>query len=130
DSVPEMPRVLVSYTPVRLDGRPVYRVRLFDAAAVTFNWRSTGPSLVRVGQAEIVRYIARDSFLSLRTEQRVLYDDGRQRDSIRELAATEVLSVDELRDDPFHFTVPDGTPVRRQAAHEHLASVTDALMHR
>lgn len=130
DSVPEMPRVLVSYTPVRLDGRPVYRVRLFDAAAVTFNWRSTGPSLVRVGQAEIVRYIARDSFLSLRTEQRVLYDDGRQRDSIRELAATEVLSVDELRDDPFHFTVPDGTPVRRQSAHEHLASVADALMHR
>lgn len=128
DPAPELPRVLVSVDDdASLDGKPVYRVRLYDASSVTFNWRSGGPSVVRLMQAEIVRYISKDSHLSVRTEERVVFDDGRRRESVRELEATEVVPRERLLTDPFILDVPPGTPVRWQSAEEHLTAVAEAL---
>lgn len=128
DTAPELPRVLASFDDgVVLDGQPVYRVRLLDSTAVTFNWRSAGPSEVRLAASEIVRYISKADHLSFRTEERVVFEDGRTRQSIRELETTEVLSRSSLLTDPFILNIPPGTPVRWQSAQEHLAAVADAL---
>ena len=131
NALAEMPRVLVSLDGAqRLNGMPVYRVRLVDSASVTFNWRSTGPPVVRIAQAEIVRYISQESFLSVRTEERLVFEDGRQRESVRELEATEVFSRQKLASDPFILDVPSGTPVRWQSAQEHLSAVAEVLRRR
>ncbi len=128
DTAPELPRVLVSVDGnAVLDGLPVYRVRVSDDASVTFNWRSAGPSVVRLAAAEIVRYISKDSHLSVRTEERVEFPDGRRRESIRELETTEVLPRERLLTDPFILDVPPGTPVRWQSAEEHWSAVAEAL---
>jgi len=124
---PQLPRVVASFNETQLNGQDVHRVRLLDSASVTFNWRSAGPSVVRIAQAEVVRFVAKDSMLSVRTEERVEFRDGRRRESIRELEATEILRKADLRNDPFILDVPPGTPVRWQSAHEHLSSVADAL---
>ncbi|MGH9350382.1 MAG: hypothetical protein ACRD26_24290, partial [Vicinamibacterales bacterium] len=126
--IPEMPRILVSFDQShRLNGVPVYRVRLLDSASVTFNWRSSGPPLIRLAQAEIVRYIARDSFLSVRTEERYVFEDGRRRFTTRELVATTPLETAGLTSDPFTIDLPDGTPVQRQSAYEQLSGVAEIL---
>jgi hypothetical protein len=131
DTAPELPRVLVSVDEgAVLAGEPVYRVRVLDASSVTFNWRSVGPSVVRLASAEIVRYISKASHLSVRTEERVEFPDGRRRESIRELEATDVLPRERLVADPFILDVPPGTPIRWQSAGEHLTAVADALAHR
>lgn len=122
-----MPRVMVSFDQSRLSGQDVHRVRLVDPASVTFNWRSSGPSVVRLAHAEIVRFIDQDSMLSVRTEERVVFEDGRRRESIRELAATDILKQADIRSDPFILDVPPATPVRWQSAREHLAGVAEAL---
>lgn len=128
DTAPEMPRVLASFDDgVILDGQPVDRVRLLDSTAVTFNWRSTGPSEVRLAQSEIVRYISKTDHLSFRTEERVVFEDGRTRQSIRELETTGVLAHSDLPTDPFILNIPPGTPVRWQSAREHLTAVAEAL---
>jgi len=124
---PQLPRVVASFNETQLNGQDVHRVRLVDSASVTFNWRSVGPSVVRIAQAEVVRFVAKDSMLSVRTEERVEFRDGRRRESIRELEATEILRKTDLRNDPFILDVPPGTPVRWQSAREHLSSVADAL---
>jgi len=127
ESSPQLPRVVASFNQTQLNGQAVHRVRLVDSASVTFNWRSVGPSVVRIAEAEIVRFVDKGSMLSVRTEERVVFGDGRRRESIRELEATEILRKSDLRNDPFILDVPPGTPVRWQSAHEHLSSVADAL---
>lgn len=127
-NVPEMPRVLMSFDRSHvLNTTPVYRVSLLDSASVTFNWRSSGPPLIRLARAEIIRYISRDSFLGLRTEERYVFEDGRRRFTIRELVTTNALAADELTVDPFTIDVPRGTPVHHQSALEHLSGVADVL---
>lgn len=127
-SVPEMPRILVSFDASHLlNATPVYRVRLLDSASVTFNWRSSGPPLIRLAQAEIVRYMARDSFLSVRTDERLILEDGRRRSTTRELVTTKALERAFLPADPFAIDVPPGTPVQQQSAVEHLAGVASVL---
>lgn len=126
--VPEMPRILTSFDHSHvLNTTPVYRVSLLDSASVTFNWRSSGPPLIRLARADIVRYIARDSFLSLRTEERYLFEDGRRRFTTRELVTTKAVDPAELDADPFVIAVPPGTPVQRQSASEQLTGVADIL---
>lgn len=127
-NIPEMPRILVSFDESHmLNGTPVYRVRVLDSASVTFNWRSSGPPLIRLAQAEITRYIARDSFLSVRTEERWVFEDGRQRFTTRELVETRPIAAGTLAFDPFAIEVPRGTPVQQQSAVAQLAGVADAL---
>lgn len=127
-SIPEMPRVVVSlHDSHMLNATPVYCVRIVDSAAVTFNWRSSRPSVIRLGRAEILRYIARDSFLSVRTEERWVLEDGRQRFTTRELVETRAIDGGELTSDPFVIDVPPGTPVERQSAVAHLSGVAGAL---
>lgn len=127
-NVPEMPRILVSFDESQmLNGTPVYCVKIRDSASVTFNWRSSGPPLIRLAQTEILRYIARDSFLSVRTEERWVYEDGRERFTTRELAATRAIEADEFASDPFTIEVPHGTPVQRQSAIAQLTGVAAAL---
>ena len=124
---PHLPRVVASFNETTLNGQDVHRVKLVDSASVTFNWRSVGPSMVRIAQAEIVRFVDKRSMLSVRTEERVVFGDGRRRESIRELEATDILRKSDQRSDPFILDVPPGTPVRWQSAHEHLSAVADAL---
>jgi hypothetical protein len=126
--VPEMPRILTSFDHSHvLDTTPVYRVSVLDSASVTFNWRSSGPPLIRLARADIVRYIARDSFLSLRTEEQFLFEDGRRRFTTRELVTTKAVDPATLERDPFVIDVPPGTPTQRQSASEQLAGVADIL---
>lgn len=126
-SAPQMPRVMVSFDQTQLHGQPVHRVRLVDSASVTFNWRSAGPSVVRIAHAEIVRFISRDSMLSVRTEERVVFEDGRRWESIRELAETDIVWRTDMPTNPFILDIPPGTPTRWQSAEEHLSAVAEAI---
>jgi hypothetical protein len=105
----------------------VYRVRVKDPASIEFNWRSEGPPRVRLVSAERVRYIARDSYLSVRTEDSLTFEDGRRRFTTRELVETRAIPTADMSLDPFVLEIPEGTPAQRQSAREHLAAVAQAF---
>ena len=109
------------------DGAPAYRVRVVDPALIRFNWRSDGPPRVRVGTAEIVRYIARESYLSVRMEETSQLEDGTRMFTTRELVETRAVSASEIGFDPFTLEIPPGTPTHVQSAFEHLSGVAAAL---
>ncbi len=128
DYVQAMPRVVLSSPEIEtVNGTAVYRVRMADPAAITFNWRSEGAPNVRLAPVEVVRYIARDSFLTVRTEETHVFEDGSRRFTRRELAETRTVSARDLPIDPFKIEVPDGTPVQRQSPVAQLSGVLDAL---
>jgi hypothetical protein len=120
-------RVVLSFDRAEMNGTPVYRVRVMDPAAIDFNWRSDGPPRVRLVSAERVRYIARDSYLSMRTEDTLTFEDGRRRFTTRELVETRAIPTANLSLDPFRLEIPEGTPVQRQSAVDHLSAVAQAF---
>jgi len=122
-----MPRVRISFDERDLEQTPVYRVRVADPASVTFHWRGDAPPEVTVGRAETLRYVVRDSFLGVRTEERYRYEDGRLRTTTRQLMKTEAIERRDLSDDPFVLAIPAGTPVRQQSAPDLLRGVAAAL---
>jgi hypothetical protein len=126
DASNPLPRIVVSSDVTDINGIPAYRVRVVDPAAITFNWRSEGPPRVRAGSAEIVRYIARDSYLSVRSDETFKYVDGTTRFTTRELVETRAVNADGLSLDPFKLDVPDGTPVHHQSAFDQLSGVAEA----
>lgn len=121
-----LPRIVVSSASSEINGTPAYRVRVVDPASITFNWRSEGPPLVRLAWTEIVRYIARDSYLSVRSEETLKFVDGRTRFTTRELVETRAVSVAGLSLDPFKLDVPEGTPMQQQSAFDQLSGVARA----
>lgn len=126
--VSDLPRIVLSLDQSEnLNGTPVYRVRVVDHAFIDFNWRSQGPPRVRLASAEIVCYIVRDSYLSVRTEQTLRFEDGRERVTTQELVETRPVRAADLSLDPFKLEVPDGTPVQRQSAFEQLSGVASAF---
>ena len=126
----DMPRIVLSFDRSEtLNGMPVYRVRVVDPAYIEFNWRSNGPPRVRLACAEIVRYIARDSYLSVRTEETETFEGGRRMFTSKELVETRAVSATGLLLDPFKLEVPVGTPVQQQSAFEQLSGVASAFSH-
>jgi hypothetical protein len=123
-----MPRLVLSLDPAGTwQGIPVYRVRVVDPTSVAFNWRSAGPPRVRPVRSEIVRYIARESFLAVRMEQTDTFEDGRKTVTTKQLVETRTVRVADLSLDPFRLEVPDGTPMQRQSALDLLSGVAGAI---
>jgi hypothetical protein len=123
-----LPRVMLSLREETLvTGVPVYAVRIFDPARVRFRWRSAGPPHVWLEQRETIRYIARDTNLSLRSEERYDTEGGRHVFATRELLETRIIEAGAVSSDPFALIVPEGTPVRQQSATEQLRAVAHAL---
>jgi hypothetical protein len=120
-------RVVLSFDLATIDGTPVYRVRVKDPESIEFNWRSDGPPRVGLVSAERVRYIARDSYLSVRTEDSLTLEDGRRRFTTRELVETRAIQTADLSLDPFKLEIPEGTPAQRQSAFDHLSAVSQAF---
>jgi hypothetical protein len=121
------PRVVLSFDRGEMGGTRVYRVRMIDPAWIDFNWRSDGPPRVSLASAEWVRYIACDSYLSVRTESTLTFENGRRRVTTRELLETRAIPTADLPLDPFSLEVPEGTPVQRQSALDHLSAVALAF---
>jgi len=109
------------------DGRPVYKVRSFDDVRLQFRWRSSGPPTVWLERQETVRYISKDTYLAVRSEEIHLDEMGARIETTRELV--DVVNQDRPANgaDPFDLNVPAGVPVRRQSAHDHLVEVLRAL---
>lgn len=111
---------------VALHGVPVYKVRVHEPVRMPFRWQHQGPPRMWLERAETVKYIARDSFLTLRTEESIEWENGGRKRTVRELVETRTLSLAEA-DSPFALHVPDGVIVRRQSAFEHLSQVVRTL---
>jgi hypothetical protein len=110
-----------------LDGTPVYRVRSIESIRVPFRWSSTGPPRAWLERQETVRYIAQDTYLTLRAEETVEAETGRQLRTTRELVETSTFDMPPPAASPFNLEIPDGVPARRQSAFEHLTQVTRTL---
>ena len=101
-------------------------VRAIDPVRVRFRWKRGGPPAVWLARHEMVRYVSRDTYLSLRTEDVVQHETGELVATTRELIATRVsLGADEPH--AFDLKVPDGTPTEAQSAFAHLSEVAKAL---
>lgn len=123
-----LPRIMVSLRQETLpSGVLVHAVRIVDPARVRFRWRSEGPPVVWLERRETVRYIARDTYLSLKAEETYGTEDGRRVFTTRELLETRIGEPGADGIDPFVLTVPEGTPVRRQSATEQLSAVARLL---
>lgn len=122
------PRAITSLQSERLEsGVDVYAVRVIDPARVRFRWKSQGPPVVWLERRETVRYIARDTFLTVRTEDTYDSPDGQRTRVVRHLLEARVVDRDAVDGDPFALDVPRGTPVRTQSAEEQLSAVAAAL---
>jgi hypothetical protein len=125
---PLLPRIIVSLREETLPtGTEVYAVRIVDPARVRFRWTSEGPPVARVEWRQSVRYIARDTYLSLKAEETTEDERGRRVITTRELVDTHILERDGVSADPFALAVPEGTPARRQSASEQLSAVAAVL---
>ena len=123
-----LPRVMVSLREETLPhGVGVYAVRIVDPARVRFRWKSEGAPVAWLESRETVRYIARDTYLSLKAEEAYETEDGRRVFQTRELLETRIVEAGAYSADPFLLTVPEGTPVRRQSASEQLSAVMTVL---
>lgn len=125
-----LPRVLLAVDDsASLNGVPVYRVRSIEAVRLPFRWRSSGPPQMWLERQETVRYIAKDSFLTLRAEEEVETENGRRVQTVRELIDTRTLAMPSRDDDsnPFNLKNAEQVPTRRQSAAEHLSQVIRTL---
>jgi hypothetical protein len=126
DSV--MPRVVVSLDAATSPSdAAAYQVRVVDPVSVTFNWRAGAPPRVQLMRSETVRSIARDSYLSVATEETDWLESGRRTITSRRLVEMRTIDLHDLAPDPFQLDVPAGTPVQRQSAREMLSAVLDAF---
>jgi hypothetical protein len=121
-------RIMVSLQDEILpSGLLVYALRILDPARVRFRWKREGPPVAWLEHRKTVRYIARDTYLSLKSEDTFEMQDGRLVFSTRELLETRIVEPSAVTVDPFVVTVPEETPVRRQSASEQLAAVARVL---
>jgi hypothetical protein len=123
-----LPRIRVSLREEKLpSGTEVYVLRVVDPARVRFRWKSQGAPVAWLERREMVRYIARDTYLSLKAEETYENETGRSVHTTRELVETDVGDVAPDGSDPFVLSIPAGTPVRRQSAVEQLTAVAAVL---
>jgi hypothetical protein len=123
-----LPRIMVSLREETLPtGTDVYAVRIVDPARVRFRWKSRGAPAAWLEWRETVRYIARDTYLSLGAEETYQTENGHRMFQTRELLETRIVERDAIGVDPFLLSVPKGTPVRRQLAADQLSAVAAVL---
>jgi hypothetical protein len=123
-----LPRVRLSLDDSELLGdRPVHKVRSVDAVRVQFRWRSSGPTAVWLERQETVRYISKDTYLTVKSEEKNEDETGRTITTTRELVQTAIVDEFAGGSSPFDLQVPENVPVRRQSAYEHLSQVIQAL---
>lgn len=122
----KIPRAVLSLdTSLIGGGARVRRVRILDPMQVRLTWRSRKARQARV---ETVRYIAEDSYLSLRAEERVAFESGLQVSMTWEMIETRIEKKDTAGwENPFELDVLPGTPVRRHSPLEVLSSYGEAL---
>jgi hypothetical protein len=125
-----LPQVLLSIDDrAMLGDRPVYRVQSIESVRLPFRWRLSGPPDMWLERQQTVRYIAKDSFLTLRAEEHVESETGRRVDTVRELIESQTLPMPSRADEQNPFTLDDANrvPLRRQSAFEHLSQVIRTL---
>jgi len=124
----DLPRMVVSLDREAKAAQDApFAIRVVDPAWIDFNWRSGGPPVVRLARLETVRYVARNSYLSVKTEETLRFEDGRQRFTSRELMEMHAVSKHDMPLDPFNLEIPAGTPVQRQSAYDQLSGVSRAF---
>lgn len=127
-SSPKLPQFRLSLDGSNdLNGVPVYAVRIIEPVRINFLWRSDGPPDAWYFRQETVRYIARDTFLTLRSEETQTRPDGRRVVTTYELIETRITPAGLGGTNPFELDVPAGTPRQRQSALEQLKAVAAAL---
>lgn len=122
-----LPRVRLSVESAMLGGQPVYKVRASDDVRFQFRWRRSGPPAIWLERQETVRYISKETYLAVRSEESHLDETGARIETTRELVESTYLVPTGEGDDPFALDVPADTPIRRQSAYEHLVQVLRAL---
>ena len=76
---------------------------------------------------ETIRYISRDTYLTLKTEDDHQYETGERDSTSRELIETRISAAGSAGETVFDLEVPTGTPARAQSASEQLSAVAAAL---
>ena len=110
-----------------LAGVAVYKVRVIDPVHVRFRWTSSGPPVVWLERRETIRYISRDTYLTLKTEDDHRYETGERVSTSREVIETRISTAGSTGETAFDLEVPAGTPTRAQSASEQLSAVVAAL---
>lgn len=121
-----MPRSVSVDTTVE-DGRPAFAVRASDPSRVHFLWRTGSAPWVQLAREEGTSYIARDSYLTIKSQQDTHYRAGRRTLEVRTLEDMRTFRRDELTTNPFDIDVPPGTPVNQQSAVDLLTGVLREL---
>jgi hypothetical protein len=109
------------------NGKPAFAVRAVDPSRVQFMWRSGGPPLVQLAREEATSYVAKDSYLTIKSQRSTEFRSGRLTSESRTLEDTRTYRMADLERNPFEVNVPQGTRVNRQSALDHLTAVLDAL---
>lgn len=120
-------RVRLSVESATLEGRPVYKVRSSDDVRLQFRWRSNGPPHIWLERQETVRYISKDTYLAVRSEETHLDETGARIETTRELVESMNFVPPTQGESPFELGVPASVPVRRQSAYDHLIEVLRAF---
>ena len=110
-----------------VNGRPVFKVRSSDDVRLQFRWTSNGPPVMWLERQETVRYISKDTYLAVKSEEVHLDEMGARIETTRELVEASNLDTSAGGSDPFNLPVAEGVPVRRQSAEDHLVEVLRAL---
>ena len=98
--------------------KAAFAVRAVDPSRVQFLWRSGEPPRVQLAREEAISYIAKDSYLTIKSQRSTEYRSGRRTFELRTLEESRTYRMDELTRNPFEVNVPAGTRVNRQSALE------------
>jgi hypothetical protein len=122
-----MPRSVTVEDVIIDDGKAAFAVRAVDPSRVQFLWQSGEPPRVQLAREEAISYIAKDSYLTIKSQRDTEYRSGRRSVELRTLEETRTYRMDQLTRNPFEIKLPDGTRINRQSAHELLTAILDAL---
>ena len=122
-----MPRSVTVEDVVIENGKAAFAVRADDPSRVQFLWRSGEPPWVQLAREEAISYIAKDSYLTIKSQRNTEYRSGRRTFELRTLEETRTYRMEQLPRNPFEVKVPEGTRVNRQSALELLTAILDAL---
>jgi hypothetical protein len=109
------------------NGKAAFAVRADDPSRVQFLWRSGEPPWVQLAREEAISYIAKDSYLTIKSQRNTEYRSGRRTFELRTLEETRTYRMEQLPRNPFEVKVPEGTRVNRQSALELLTAILEAL---
>ena len=104
-----MPRSVTVDDVVVESGKPAFAVRAVDPSRVQFLWRSGEPPHVQLAREEAISYIAKDSYLTIKSQRNTEYRSGRRSFELRTLEETRTYSGGPA----------DTEPVRSQRAGRH-----------